>query len=432
MGDPLSIAASVAGLLSLGLQSAEYLYKFYSTYRGQDDDLARAADKLDGLVGSLQELDELLRTRKWRRDEINILQNVEKSITRCEDVINELRDEASKFKKEPLEGLKKRLATTARRVAYPFRRSTIEKLDEDVGEFRENLTLALQILQLKDHAVIKDTTEELLSIIRKGQAQDVSADVRNWLKAADATVDFNAANSKRHPGTGQWLVQGPIFTNWLSQKNSFLWLYGFAGCGKSVLCSTTIQYAQRHQQAHPRTAIAYFFFTFRDATKQDASAALRALLLQLCGQIKGLEADLLQLKNSYDGGTPPVNVLEEHLKRAILRCQDVYILLDALDESPADNSREEVLLVIERIRKWQLPGLHLLVTSRDLLDIRDGLQFYGTDQDWERVWLNKTNVQQDITNYVSYMINHDRKLLGWNKEQREKIKICLVERASGV
>lgn len=103
--------------------------------------------------------------------------------------------------------------------------------------------------------------------------------------------------------------------------SSFLWLYGFAGCGKSVLCSTDIQHAFR-----------YAFFTFNGESRQDISALLRALLLQLSAQVTGFDADLTRLKETYHHSTPQVPMLTEHLRQAVNRCRHVYLLLDALDE----------------------------------------------------------------------------------------------------
>jgi uncharacterized protein YbgA (DUF1722 family) len=65
--------------------------------------------------------------------------------------------------------------------------------------------------------------------------------------------------------------------------------------------------------------------------------------MQLCTQISGLQADLTRLRDSYNHGTPPVLVLLEYLRHALARCRQIYILLDALDESPIDVSRAEVL-----------------------------------------------------------------------------------------
>jgi len=93
MGDPLSVAASVAGLLSLGLQTTDYLVTYYTAYRDRDDNLARTADRLGDLLQFLHTVDNVARTRKWRANKKTILQDFEKSIARCEDVIHELQAE---------------------------------------------------------------------------------------------------------------------------------------------------------------------------------------------------------------------------------------------------------------------------------------------------------------------------------------------------
>lgn len=426
MSDPLSIAGSVVGLLSLGLQSTEYLYKYYTTCRDQHRDLARIADRLGALLDSLQVIDETVRIRIWRPDEQRIVQCVEKAIRRSEDTIHLLQDEVDKFKKQPVGDWKTRAIVVGRRAAYPFKRSTMEDLGDDVDSFRNNVSVVLQALQLKEHQNTQAGIEGLNAIVKNLQAYSISAGVRQWLQAPDATVDLNNVSVKRHTGTGQWLVQGLVFTSWLQQDNSFLWLYGFAGCGKSVLCSTAIHHAFRCRAASDNSAVVFFFFTFNNESKQDASAALRALLLQLCGQISGLEAELLHSKSCSDG-TPTVPVLLEYLRHAITQCRHVYVLLDALDESPAGASRDGVLSIVESMRQWQLPGLHLLVTSRDVPDIRDQMLNQGA----EHVSLKNDSVQQDISRYVSFQVDHDRQLQRWG-DHRETIKNYLTQHAEGV
>ena len=427
MGDPLSMAAGVAGLVSLGLQTTEYLVKYYTVYRNRDDNLARTADRLDDLLQYLRTIDDIVRTRTWRAKEKTILHNFEQSICHCEDVIYELQAEVRKLQKEPADTFIQKVRTAGRRATYPFRQSTLKKLDEDVDEFRDNISMALQALQLKEHQNTQDGIEEMKKVMLNAQAQNVAADIRHWLRAADATIDYNVACAKRHTGTGQWFIQSAAFTTWLQQDNSFLWLYGFAGCGKSILCSTAIQHTFRQQRSQPGSALAFFFFTFNDESKQDASAVLRALLLQLCGQIAGMDTDLARLKDSYNHGTPPVSTLMEYLRQAATRSRHVYILLDALDECPADKTRDDVLSAIQAIRHWSLPGLHLLVTSRDAIDIRQTLNVEAQNT----VSLKNENVSQDILHYVSHQVDNDPRLRRWGNH-RETIKQYLAQRANGV
>ena len=212
MGDPLSVAAGIAGLVSLGLQTTDGLVKFYKAYRHRNADLARTADRLGDLVQSLRTVDEIVRRRKWRANEKTILQGFEKSISRCEDVIHELQAEVRKLQKEPPDTLIQAARATGRRAAYPSRQSTLKKLGEDVDEFRDNVSIALQALQLKEHQNIQDHIKEMKKIIANAQAQQVATDIRHLLRAAEATINYNAVCTKRHAGTGQWLIQSATFT----------------------------------------------------------------------------------------------------------------------------------------------------------------------------------------------------------------------------
>lgn len=275
--------------------------------------------------------------------------------------------------------------------------------------------------------IIQNDIKEVEIIIKNAQAQQLAVSVRQWLRAPDTTIEYNTACAKRHRGTGQWFVQSPAFTTWLSQHNSFLWLYGFPGCGKSLLCSTAIQHSFRHAQSQTGSAVAFFFFTFNDESKQDTFALLRALLLQLSGQVLGLDADLARLEETYNHSTPPVPVLTEFLRQAVSSCRHIYLLLDALDESPAETSRADVLSIINTIRNWQLPGLHLLVTSRDVFDIRESLNV----ETHNMVTLQNDNVNQDIMRYISHQVDHDQQLKRWGSHC-DTIKQHLAQRANGV
>lgn len=49
MSDPLSIAGSVLGLLTLGLQVSKQLHDYYTKYKSRDDDLQHLLQKIDRL-----------------------------------------------------------------------------------------------------------------------------------------------------------------------------------------------------------------------------------------------------------------------------------------------------------------------------------------------------------------------------------------------
>ncbi|KAG2413226.1 hypothetical protein HFD88_002415 [Aspergillus terreus] len=409
MPDPLSIASGTAGLLSLGIQVTQGLVKFYATYKDRDTDLEKITRNLDSLLSIFRLLDAAVNERRSQAETQDLLREVEKAVQDCEETITELQSECEKFHKDSTASLKDR------------------KLEEDVSEIRENLSFALDVLQLKSHSQIEDGVSEIKALVERTNACQVSFTIRSWLGAPDASINHNATCAKCHPSTGLWFINGNHFQAWLGGRHSFLWLNGFAGCGKSVLCSTAIQHTFRAMRQKHGVGIAFFYFSFTDEAKQDVNGMLRALLLQLSGQLPDGERYLEQLYALHKSGSPPVHALLDCLRSVLERLSDTYILLDALDESPRDCKREDVLKAIQVMRNWSIPGLHLLVTSRNIVDIRASLCPSG-DEDLP---LRNSEIDRDISNFVTYQLENDAKLQKW-KERHHEIKAKLTASAQGV
>ena len=397
MTDPFPAAAGIAGLASFGIQVIESLVKFYTSYKGQDAYVARTTEKLHSLLVTFQSLDVTLLNRTLRFEEQGLLHKIESSTLDCRELIQELEEDFRKFEKTSTNGVKGTISRAGRRVAYPFRESTLKRLDEDIAEIRHNLSFALDVLQLRDHKNTQDDITELKSLLEVVRANQISSTIRDWLRAPDVTDNHNAACAKRCPGTGAWLVNGPVFATWLKQDNSFLWLKGFAGCGKSVICSTAIQHTFRRKHTDRGVGIAFFYFKFDEDSKRDESAMLRALVLQLSGQLSDSHTDLNRLFTLNRTAVPPPSTLIGYLRYLVQKFDQVYILLDALDESPRGGQQDQVLEALQTMRAWRLPGLHLLATSRDEAAIRESL---SPARD-EEVIMKNVKIDQDIHDFIS-------------------------------
>ncbi|KAB5559825.1 hypothetical protein GE09DRAFT_1220491 [Coniochaeta sp. 2T2.1] len=244
--------------------------------------------------------------------------------------------ETAKFKSRPADGIRAATRTAAYRVVYPFRRSTLQKLDKNINEAVSYLSFALQVLHQKDVGRVQDDIEHTKALLSLVQADQVSSTIRAWLKAPDAAINYSEAWKKRHPDTRPW-------------------------------------FAFRHRRSNHRIGIAFFFFTFNDVSKQDTSVMLRTLVLQLPCQLNDNHRLLSRLHDSYRDATPPDPALMDCLRQLVRAFDDVYILLDALNENPRDKHRADALQALADLRALSEPGLHLLVTSRDEPDIRDEL-----------------------------------------------------------
>jgi hypothetical protein len=427
MSDPLSVAGSVVGIVSLGLQVAQSLYDYYDAIKGQHSDVSRTTYRLDNLLQVLDSLRSELSNRSFRTTEEDLVRSIETSIRQCEDCIRELEHEAAKFAKLPSNGFKSAAQVMGRRLAYPIRQSTLLKLEENIEDTLVHLSLALQSLQQKTINHIKGGLADVKVVLELVRASQLSGELQDWLKAPDASINFNEACRKRHQGTGLWFIESEVYAAWLKNPASFLWLRGFAGCGKSVLCSTVIQQVVRYRSCDPKIGIAFFFFTFNDKAKQDTSSMLQALVLQLSGQLDGSPDALIQLRNSYRNTTPPDYALLDCLHQLILEFQHVYIFLDALDESPRQTHRQDMLQSLESIRQWSEDRLHLLVTSRDEVDIR--MELSATPE--ETIILKNDGIDKDIATFISQHLRSNRRLRQW-ESSFERIENALVGKASGV
>ncbi|EFX04325.1 hypothetical protein CMQ_1253 [Grosmannia clavigera kw1407] len=135
------------------------LVDFYSAYKNQKADIEDIIKRLDKLCGVLETFRSLT-DRKFRNDEKNVLKNIENSVEDYEEFINELREEAQKLTRKPADTISAKARTVARKAAYPFRQSTLRKLEESIDEAVSHLSLALQTLQQKSIDNIQNDLED--------------------------------------------------------------------------------------------------------------------------------------------------------------------------------------------------------------------------------------------------------------------------------
>ena len=111
----------------------------------------------------------------------------------------------------------------------------------------------------------------------------------------------------------------------------------------------------------------------------------------------------------------------------------VYIIIDALDESPntfgIPSPREQVLELVTALADLHLPNLHLCVTSRPEIDIRNALEPLALNP----VCLHDQIGQRgDIAEYIRNIVNSDQTMGKWREEERDLVVETLSKRADGM
>ena len=100
-------------------------------------------------------------------------------------------------------------------------------------------------------------------------------------------------------------------------------------------------------------------------------------------------------------------------------------MLDALDEA---HDRDEVLDLILRIISWNLPGVHVLVSSRRETDIEATLRSSTTHM----ICMESAFIDTDILEYVRHRLNQDPKLKKWPQSVKDEIETILGQKADGM
>jgi hypothetical protein len=198
----------------------------------------------------------------------------------------------------------------------------------------------------------------------------------------------------------------------------------------NAISSTIIEHMKEHCKKLG-IALAYFYFDFNDPEKQKLSNLVCSLLAQLCHK---LDDPPDQLKALYKGCSEGQQRAAMHELKAILSLvvkdlEDVFIVIDALDEYAKIGERGELLTLIEEIHAWSLSKVHLLVTSRPEPDIKAVLMPLVESQ---AISIQGSQVESDINLHIRIQLSTDPKLKKWPNEVKVEIENALTARASGM
>lgn len=232
------------------------------------------------------------------------------------------------------------------------------------------------------------------------QKEERQKNFKDWLQPHDPSFDYQREKEKRGENTCQWLLESRRFRSWKkASNNSFLWIYGIPGCGKTVLSTAVIRDLKETHESQTH-ALLYFFFAFGEKAKQTRDEMLRAFLFHLYRINEDVGKDMYQFFESIAREQPGTRELVTLFWRVAEKFEHISIVLDGLDEVHEAGHRTELLSWINKTVAVPRPHFHMVVTSRDEEDISSALRGTGNV-----IHMDERMVTPDIEKHIDSEIS---------------------------
>ncbi|KAL1631207.1 hypothetical protein SLS56_004454 [Neofusicoccum ribis] len=393
--DPLSISASIAGLVTLADVVFIRTFKYVQSVKGAEKEISSLANELQSLSGVLHSL----HLRIGQLDNYTNTHNASfrpQLIDSCLRLLIKVRDKLEKH--NPGAQGQEMTDSSMRRLKWPFSVANTKELITDIERHKGTLAMALsadtmtaaQTLLSKQEQLQSDMDEIKTGLKRRRTFEDK---VTDFMAAAfdererEVIQFFGSVNprerdqtnfSLRHPRTGLWLLESDEFQGWLDEEGSKLWLSGIPGAGKTVIASAVIEKViEECSLSNYEKGFAYFYCDYKDEKSQEPSKIMGSLAAQLAVQNeqsmkilrKHYERYHLPGKHHSSSGKPSLVTLIQEMSE---NHTDVAIIVDALDE--CGKNVATVAEMLASLNAEQGRNIKTLFLSRDEHEIRFSLQ----------------------------------------------------------
>lgn len=430
------------GVASLGIQVCQGLLSYYDSWKDYKTDLSDTRK----CIADLEKTFELIRgTLGSAQLDHDRAERAKECMQACEEGIQKLKKKLDKLNTHvnPT-GLRQKTWTELQRVWYPFRSSTLAKLRETVESLQLHLFRAVQALQLEidqtsldlhraSHAQLalferstSRTADDVGSLITEQQANKLKS-ILDWLSPPDPWKNHNSARRRFEPETGAWLLQSGQYKEWKEGHIPMLWLHGKAGCGKTVISSTVIEDMRATHGNKSNIGFAFFYFSFSDVGKQSLDSLLSSLVSQLCRRTE-IYDKLKRLHEKLYPSKLGTNDLQDLLLMCTGGFDEVFLIVDALDECPENEEGREAVLQCLQKTLQQATKVRMFVTSRRDTDIETALVSMRATS----ISVNTASVAVDIGRFIASRLSKDPKLRKLSESTKANIQETLQTGSDGM
>ncbi|KIW83537.1 hypothetical protein Z517_02782 [Fonsecaea pedrosoi CBS 271.37] len=413
--DGVSVASSIAGLVTLALQVSATIAIYVNSIKERANTVRELHDELLLLGEVLSGLRDFLESEKVKGRVLDTQSVLSKAIRDCRQRMERIGDRL-----KPSEGGK--VARAIDHLRWPFEQREVMQMVENLRRYTQTFQFAFTIegfnLLSKTSEDATKGLQEMLLISKKmselsaqmGRSADESSklalqleaiidlvpllartvadvneisqatrlaelreqerrttEILDWLAPLSSLHKHRDLQVRRAEGTGRWFLEHPEFSRWVDDdsKHDLLGVGG-PGAGKSVLCSHVVDYLRGKFQDHD-VAIAFYYYDYSDQQSQNPSSFARSLLRQLSSRGEVVPSAVSEFyrrtRNAVKDQTWYHDLLNI-IRRVVATFSRCFIIVDALDEADVQTQRSGFFEVIDAIRNSPGSTVKVLATLR--------------------------------------------------------------------
>jgi len=299
--DPLSIAGSIAGLVSLTLSVGAGLDSIISTYRGSNSDAVKLSLELACLCQCIKIIEKSmpgLANRKFPdTPEFHSFRLCIETLSEIHLLVPGAKDRKTRVAQNGQPATDNKNDSTSgvsswEKWKWIRNKPKVQDLMERVTNHKTTMILYLAGEQLK---LLEDRLQTFgLAMLEENQKVLKSLDVwKHDTVLKDMSHYFSPANTHpqirletavklRHLDTGLWFIDTPSYKKWSTgtspKRNS--WVWGMAGAGKTVLASLAITAELQRASGNQDRGVAYFFCDYKTSDTLNIKVIIGSLLFQ--------------------------------------------------------------------------------------------------------------------------------------------------------
>lgn len=437
--DPLSVSASIAGLVTL----ADLVFRATSRYAKQ---VKGAPKEVQDLINEVKDLSCLLHNLSLvafglETDPTPQNANAPKPyhLHECRQLLRRLEE------KLPVLETQSSRQKLQSRLKWPFSSSETQEILASVSRHKQTINIALAAdsitklnLCLSQQEATGESIKDLQHNVKK--ILDIETKISLDRKRREVLEAFNKVNPRlelennrnlRHPMTGLWLTESSDFEDWYSTPKARIWCSGIPGAGKSVIAGAIIDECLQRTQTKPGTAVGYFFCTYRDPLTFTTNNILSSLCSQLALQDEAayriLEKYHDELQSNHIRELPTTLGLIQTLCAMCKIFTQGYLIVDGLDECG-----DEVESTVDDLVSLSLAdanhNINLFLLSRDEFMIRQQTMPHFH---WIEIEAHTEDVQLYVATELEQRIGK-KKLRLRDMALKDEILSKLVEGAKGM